>query len=235
MQRTFPVASRTPPTSAAPFVPETRDVHALAIAAAGCRGCELYARATQTVFGEGPNGARVVLVGEQPGDSEDRIGRPFVGPAGALLDLALEAAGIPRADVYVTNAVKHFKWKLAPRGKKRLHAKPSRSEVQACRPWLDAELAAIRPAVLVLLGATAAQALLGAKFSVLAMRGRVLATPLARATIATVHPASVLRAPDEDARRAARAQFFADLAVAGDCYRAAERHEACRAIAPKGE
>ncbi|HXH05476.1 MAG TPA: UdgX family uracil-DNA binding protein, partial [Vicinamibacterales bacterium] len=205
------VARRSPPSgTAAPLVPPRPTLAALKRAAAGCRACPLWRGATQTVFGEGRRGARVVLVGEQPGDAEDRAGRPFVGPAGRLLDRALAAAGIDRRDVYVTNVVKHFKWE--PRGKRRIHKKPSASEIAACRPWLDAELALVRPAVVVCLGATAAQALLGSSYRVSRARGRFVQTrPGAPAVMATVHPSSVLRAPDDRARRAAREAFVADL------------------------
>jgi uracil-DNA glycosylase family protein len=208
---------KIPEKTAAPFVPATRSLPVLRAAVQACRGCDLWRDATQAVFGEGDRHARLVLVGEQPGDSEDVLGRPFVGPAGKLLDAALEAAGVPRGDAYVTNAVKHFKF--TRRGKKRIHDKPTRYEQQACRPWLDAELAVLSPEIVVLLGATAAQALLGTSFKVTASRGQVLTTPLARFTIATVHPSSVLRAGDDEARRAAREAFFADLAVVGACYR----------------
>jgi DNA polymerase len=206
-----------PYETARPYLPHDRTLSALRAAAHTCHGCDLWREATQVVFGEGVAGARIVLVGEQPGDAEDEAGRPFVGPAGKLLDDALEAAGIARGDAYVTNAVKHFKF--TRRGKKRIHDKPTRYEQAACRPWLEAELEALAPPVVVLLGATAAQSLLGAKFKVTEARGQVLETPLAKFTIATVHPASVLRAPDHDARAAARASFFADLAVAGECLR----------------
>lgn len=158
-----------------------------------------------------------MFIGEQPGDSEDLAGRPFVGPAGRLLDDALAAAGVPRDAAYVTNVVKHFKF--TRRGKKRIHDKPNRHEREACRPWLDAELEAIAPEIVVLLGATAAQALMGSRFKVTEMRGRVLTAPWARQVIATVHPSSVLRAPDDEKRRAARLAFFADVAVVGACYR----------------
>jgi DNA polymerase len=170
--------------------------------------CPLHRDATQTVFGEGARGATVMLVGEQPGDHEDREGRPFVGPAGRLLDQALEEAGIGRGDAYVTNAVKHFKWR--PRGTRRIHQKPSWSEVAACRPWLDAELAVVRPDALILLGATAAQALLGRDFRVTRQRGEPVESALAPLVVATVHPSSILRAPD-DSRDAERAAFVADL------------------------
>jgi uracil-DNA glycosylase family protein len=180
--------------------------------AAGCRNCDLWRNATQTVFGEGPAQSDVVLVGEQPGDREDRVGRPFVGPAGAVLDDALLEAGIDRGRVYVTNAVKHFKWK--GRGKRRIHDKPSRGEIGACRPWLDGELAAIRPRVVVALGATAAQTLLGPSFRVTRSRGEVLEdTGIAPYVVATVHPSSILRESDEAARHAARRALAADLSV----------------------
>src|SRR5438132_8443778 len=179
--------------SAAPFVPKTISVRPLSAAAHECRGCDLYKTATQVVFGAGPNEARVMFVGEQPGDQEDRQGAPFVGPAGAMLDKALEDAGIPRSDVYVTNAVKHFKWE--PRGKRRIHKKPRASEIKACRPWLEAELRAIHPEVIVLLGATAAQSVMGAQFKLMANRGKVIQGEMGR-VVATIHPSAVLRAPD---------------------------------------
>jgi uracil-DNA glycosylase family protein len=179
--------------------------------AARCTRCELYANATQTVFGEGPRRARVMMVGEQPGDQEDRQGRPFVGPAGQLLERALAAAGIDRRVVYVTNAVKHFKWE--PRGKRRLHVKPNARELAACRPWLDGELAAVKPELLVCLGATAAQALLGRAFRVTRQRGLLLPSTLAPRVLATVHPSSILRAPDATARQRQLDDFVADLRV----------------------
>jgi DNA polymerase len=184
----------------------------LARAAKGCTACPLFERGTQTVFGEGPAGARLLLVGEQPGDAEDLAGRPFVGPAGRLLDRALEAAGIDRGRVYVTNAVKHFKW--VPRGKRRIHSKPNAMEIQACFPWLEAEIAAVRPAVVVALGATAAQALLGRAFRVTKQRGVPLASALAGQVVATVHPSALLRAPDDATRRAETERFIEDLRVA---------------------
>lgn len=183
-------------------------------AAQDCRGCGLYLRATQTVFGEGNAHARVVFVGEQPGDSEDRQGRPFVGPAGRIFDEALAAAGLDRGVTYVTNAVKHFKFE--ERGKRRLHKRPNTPEIKACSPWLRAELDTIRPEVLVLLGATAAQALFGSAFRVTAERGRPLASDLAPLVIATAHPSSVLRAPDDVARRAAFEALVADLRVVAE-------------------
>ena len=185
----------------------------LARDAAGCRACELWRGATQTVFGEGPVDAELMLVGEQPGDHEDLAGHPFVGPAGRVLDEALTAAGIDRADVYVTNAVKHFKWRA--RGTRRIHDKPNRMEVAACRPWLDGELAAVQPRVLVLLGATAAQALLGTAFRVTRERGRPIAgTEFAEQVLATVHPSAILRIPDRDARAEAERGLAADLRTA---------------------
>ncbi|GAO05157.1 UdgX family uracil-DNA binding protein [Anaeromyxobacter sp. PSR-1] len=202
---------RAPPGgTAAPLVPSRATLAALRRAAAGCTACPLWERGTQTVFGAGPPRATVMLVGEQPGNDEDRAGEPFVGPAGRLLDRALAAAGLDRRDAYVTNAVKHFKWE--PRGKRRIHQKPSAGEVRACRPWLDAELAAVRPRALVCLGATAAQALLGRGFRLTERRGQPVPSPLAEIVIATVHPSAVLRAPDDAARREALAGLVADLA-----------------------
>jgi DNA polymerase len=189
--------------------PDTRDLQALREAAAGCTGCPLFRDATQTVFGEGPRRAEIVLVGEQPGDQEDQRGRPFVGPAGRLLDRALAEAGIDRGKAYVTNAVKHFKWE--PRGKRRLHAKPGAREVAACRPWLLAELRAIRPHALVLLGSTAAQSLLGSKVRVLRDRGTVRESEHCPRTLVTVHPSSLLRATDEESREKNYAEFVRDL------------------------
>jgi uracil-DNA glycosylase len=196
--------------SAEDFFPKRVTLRTLAAAAEGCRGCDLYRNATQTVFGEGPRDAEVMLVGEQPGDREDISGRPFVGPAGALLDRALEEAGIDRGEVYLTNVVKHFKWKAAPRGKRRIHRKPDLHEVLACRPWLDAQVEQIRPVVLVLMGATAAQALFGSAFRVTKERGAFLESSLAPAVTATVHPSSILRARDADRERETAA-FVADL------------------------
>ncbi|MDX2094043.1 MAG: UdgX family uracil-DNA binding protein [Kofleriaceae bacterium] len=212
--------SRPPPAEvpgAEGFLPVEHNLHTLRSAVATCHGCPLYKGATQAVFGEGSASARVMLIGEVPGDSEDLAGRPFVGPAGKLLDEALAAAGIPRADSYVTNAVKHFKY--TQRGKRRIHDKPTRYEIEACHPWLGAELEMVAPQIVVLLGATAAQALLGSTFRVTKARGKLLSTDLATYTFATVHPASVLRAPDEEARHAARVEFFADIALAGEYYR----------------
>ncbi|HXR71375.1 UdgX family uracil-DNA binding protein [Actinocrinis sp.] len=192
------------------FVPSTGDLGALAKAAAHCQGCELYRDATQTVFGRGDRNARFVLIGEQPGDQEDRRGEPFVGPAGALLDRALAEAGIDPGETYVTNAVKHFRWKRA--GKRRIHEKPGAAHINACRPWLLAELSRLRPDVIVLLGATAGQALFGPKFRVGASRGVPVDWQAddgpKTTTVATVHPSAVLRAPDRDA---AYAGLLADL------------------------
>ena len=204
---TFVPSSQT--GSAAELIPERLTFDALREAAAGCQACDLWKRGTQTVFGEGPGTSEVMMVGEQPGDQEDLAGRPFVGPAGAVLDKALEEAGIDRSKVYVTNAVKHFKWQ--PRGKRRIHQKPNWSELAACRPWLDAELAVVKPRVLVCLGATAAQGLLGREFRVSRQRGELVESPLAPYVLATVHPSSILRAPDEDARREQMREFVADL------------------------
>jgi len=190
------VPGRNPYPTAAPFVPDRLSLTALRDAVQGCRGCPLYANATQAVFGEGSLKAGVMLVGEQPGDQEDLAGAPFVGPAGKLLDRALEEAGIDRGTTYVTNAVKHFKWKA--RGTRRIHDKPTWTEVMACRPWLDAELALVKPRALVLLGATAAQALLGKSFKVTQERGRPLDSELADLVVATIHPSAVLRAENRD-------------------------------------
>jgi uracil-DNA glycosylase family protein len=211
--------------SAAPFVPRSTSLRTLDAAADGCRGCDLYKTATQVVFGAGPSKARVMFVGEQPGDQEDLQGEPFVGPAGALLDKALEDAGIPRSDAYLTNAVKHFKWE--PRGKRRIHKKPRASEVKACRPWLEAELRAVKPQILVCLGATAAQAVMGPQFKLMQNRGKMLdaaggpkalAVPGGR-VVATIHPSSVLRAPDSEGRRAAYESLVADLKVVAKALR----------------
>ncbi len=182
-------------------------------AAAGCRACELWKLGTQTVFGEGEVGADLMLVGEQPGDKEDLAGRPFVGPAGRVLDHALDEAGIDRSDVYVTNAVKHFKWE--PRGKRRLHKRPDSGEVTACRPWLDREIELVRPRVVVCMGATAAQALLGRGFKVTKQRGELFPQEAGHVVTATVHPSSILRAPDQASRDAEMAAFVADLRAVG--------------------
>ena len=197
--------------TAAQLVPDRPSLPKLREAAAGCRACPLWETGTQTVFGEGARAAQVMLVGEQPGDREDREGRPFVGPAGRLLDEALVEAGIDRRLAYVTNVVKHFKW--VGRGKRRIHQKPNWSEIAACRPWLEAELAVVEPRVLVCLGATAAQALLGRDFRVTQRRGELVESDLAPTATATVHPSAILRAPDDESRRAEFAAFVDDLRV----------------------
>ena len=191
------------------LLPERPTLSKVRAIAAGCKACHLYERGTQTVFGEGPRRARVMLVGEQPGDAEDLAGHPFVGPAGKLLDTALDEAGIDRREVYVTNVVKHFKWE--PRGKRRIHAKPNAGEIGACRPWLDTEIALVKPHVLICLGATAAQALLGKSFKVSKQRGERVESALAPVVAATVHPSSILRAPDDDARHQEMRRFVEDL------------------------
>src|SRR5512133_2487547 len=197
--------------SAAELISAGAGLEKLRGAAAGCTACDLWRGGTQTVFGEGAGSAEVMFVGEQPGDREDREGRPFVGPAGRLLDEAMEEAGIDRTKAYVTNVVKHFKWQA--RGKRRIHAKPSWSEVAACRPWLDAELTVVKPEVLVCLGATAAQALLGKSFRVTRERGRPVDSDLAPSVLATIHPSAILRA-DAETRERERAAFVDDLEVA---------------------
>lgn len=197
--------------SAADFLPASRTQPALREAAARCRGCPLWQRGTQTVFGVGPCDARVMMVGEQPGHEEDLAGLPFVGPAGRLLDRALEEARIDRREVYVTNVVKHFKW--VAQGKRRIHAKPSPMEISACLPWLETELDLVKPEALVCLGATAARALLGPEFRVTRQRGEWVSARWAPHVMATVHPSSILRAPDEDARRVELERFVADLAT----------------------
>jgi uracil-DNA glycosylase len=195
--------------SARDFLPAERDLQSLAEAAQVCRGCELYKRGTQTVFGEGPAKASVIFVGEQPGDQEDLQGRPFVGPAGQLLDKAMEQAGIDRSQAYVTNAVKHFKWE--PRGKRRLHSKPNAREMSACRPWLEAEMEAIHPEIIVCLGATAAQSLLGPSFRITKQRGQIMQSDWGLPILATYHPSALLRAPDEVARAEMHKMFLSDL------------------------
>ena len=200
------------PLDATPFLPERRTLDALRDAAGGCRGCDLWDPATQIVFGEGPKDATFVLVGEVPGDHEDREGRPFVGPAGRELDKALEAAGIDRAETYVTNAVKHFRFEQ--RGKRRIHQKPDAKQIKACRPWLLAELDLLRPEALVILGATAAKSLLGNSFRLMAERGRPLESDFASLVVATIHPSSILRGRDGETRQAQRDILIADLRVA---------------------
>jgi uracil-DNA glycosylase len=193
----------------ASLLPERPTLGTVRAVASGCKACELYRRGTQTVFGEGPRRAALMLVGEQPGDAEDQAGQPFVGPAGRLLDRTLAEAAIDRQSVYVTNVVKHFKWE--PRGKRRIHAKPNAAEIAACRPWLDAEIALVKPKVLVCLGSTAAQALLGRAFRVSKQRGELVASPLAPIVTATVHPSAILRAPDDETRRGEMQRFVHDL------------------------
>ncbi len=203
------VMAKNPFPTARPWLPEKPTLPRLREAAAGCKGCDLWRRGTQTVFGEGSPHARVMMVGEQPGDKEDLQGRPFVGPAGAVLDKALAEAGIDRNDVYVTNIVKHFKWE--PRGKRRIHKKPNALEISACRPWLEAEIAVTRPEVVVLLGATAAQGILGRDFRVTQHRGEWVSSDIAPFVLATVHPSSILRAPDDESRHEEMRKFVADL------------------------
>ena len=209
MEKRLPSLTAAEPNDASPFVPESRSLSHLREAAAGCRGCHLWRRATQTVFGEGLKRARVMMVGEQPGDREDREGKPFVGPAGRELDKALEAVGIDRRDVYITNVVKHFSFE--ERGKRRLHKTPKRFEIDACRPWLDAELQSIDPEALVVLGATAGKALLGSGFKITQMRGRVIESDLAPIVAATIHPSAILRQRDDESRHAERLAFTRDL------------------------
>ena len=198
------------PNDATPFLPEQRSLKALREAAQSCHGCHLWRNATQTVFGEGQRKARVMLVGEQPGDREDREGKPFVGPAGRELDRGLEKAGIERTDAYVTNVVKHFKFE--ERGRRRIHATPKRFEIEACKPWLEEELRAVAPQAVILLGATAAKAILGSGFRVTKQRGELLESDLAPIVSATIHPSAILRAPDDAARESERRSFAADLA-----------------------
>jgi DNA polymerase len=195
--------------SAFEFIPDRPTIPKLWEAAQGCTACDLYKNATQAVLGVGPRQAAAFFIGEQPGDQEDLAGKPFVGPAGRVLDEALVEAGIPREEVYVTNSVKHFKWE--PRGKKRIHAKPTMGEVKACRPWLETELEIVKPQVIVCLGATAAQSLMGSKFKITVERGKFFDTSWASWLTATYHPSAILRMPDEEARQAARMLFVADL------------------------
>ena len=190
-------------------IPENADLESLREAAADCKACDLWRIATQTVFGEGGPRAKIVLIGEQPGNDEDLTGRPFVGPAGKLLDSALAEAGVDRTQVYVTNVVKHFKWE--PRGKRRIHKKPNSKEIAACRPWLEAEIKLLRPRVVVCLGATAAQTLLGKEFRVTKQRGQLIDSPIAPFVLATIHPSAILRAPDEESRGDELRQFISDL------------------------
>jgi len=209
-------ASNNGKATAAPFLPARLTIPNLQQAAAHCKGCDLWKNATQAVFGEGPAKAMVMFVGEQPGDQEDKLGHPFVGPAGRLLDEVLLEVGIDRSEVYVTNVVKHFKWEAAQRGKRRIHKKPRQSEIEACRPWLDAELKVVQPQVLVCLGASAAQALLGKSFRVTRDRGTLIPSGLAARVMATAHPSSILRAPDSRERERQRADFARDLRKVAD-------------------
>jgi DNA polymerase len=203
------VSKDQPKGSAEEFFPDRKSLKAFRDAAADCRACELWKRGTQTVFGEGTRRAEVFFVGEQPGNEEDLTGHPFVGPAGRLLNEALAEAGIDRSQTYVTNVVKHFKWE--PRGKRRIHKKPNAGEITACRPWLEAEIGLVKPKVIVCLGATAAQALLGSKFRVSKQRGQFIESTLAPYIMATVHPSSILRAPDDETRHVEKRRFIDDL------------------------
>jgi uracil-DNA glycosylase len=205
------IDSQSEPNDATPFLPERRTLGALRKAASGCRGCHLWRGATQTVFGEGLKRSRVMLVGEQPGDQEDRQAKPFVGPAGKELNRGLVAAEIARDEAYVTNVVKHFKFE--ERGRRRIHQTPKRFEIDACRPWLDEEMRVVEPEALVLLGATAAKALLGSSFRLTQHRGELLDSELAPIVTATIHPSAILRAPDDEARAAQRESFAEDLRV----------------------
>jgi uracil-DNA glycosylase family protein len=211
---TLAVSPKEARGDATPFLPPRKSLKSLREAAARCRGCHLYAPATQTVFSDGPKRARLMMVGEMPGDREDLAGRVFVGPAGRELDKALEAAGIARADVYITNVVKHFKFE--ERGKRRIHQKPGKREVDACMPWLRAELDVVKPTALLLLGATAAKALLGQEFKLTASRGRPIDSELAEIVVATIHPSAILRARDDASRQAQRDSFTADLGVVAE-------------------
>jgi uracil-DNA glycosylase len=204
------------------LTPAINTIAALRDAARDCTACDLYKTATQTVFGEGPSKSQIMFVGEQPGDQEDRAGHPFVGPAGKLLDEALEKVGIQHSKVYVTNVVKHFKWVAAARGKKRIHKKPRYSEIHACRPWLDAELRVVKPQILVCLGSTAAQSLLGRTFSVTRQRGQLIDSSLAPYVMATVHPSSILRTPDSKTRQLQMQAFISDLKAVSKLAKKAE-------------
>jgi uracil-DNA glycosylase len=206
MPRRLPKSGRP---EANPFVPHTTNLKKLQQAARECKNCDLWERGTQTVFGEGQANSKVMFIGEQPRNDEDLQGRPFIGPAGRLLDKLLVEAGVDRSKVYVTNAVKHFKWE--PRGKRRIHKKPNSVEIAACRPWLEAEIASVHPKMIVFLGATAAQALLGRDFRVTQHRGELLESPLAPHVMATVHPSLILRAPDEETRREEMRRFVEDM------------------------
>jgi DNA polymerase len=212
----MPKTTKSASRSAADYLPPRKTLPALRRAAADCKGCDLYKRATQTVFGEGKAGCAIMMVGEQPGDQEDLAGEPFVGPAGRLLDQVLAELEVDRQQVYVTNAVKHFKWE--PRGKRRLHSKPNSREISACRPWLEAELQVVKPRLVVCLGATAAQAVFGPAFRVTKQRGQILPSPFAANAMATYHPSALLRAPAET-RQQMRAEFTEDLQTALDWLR----------------
>lgn len=225
----LPIATGT----AADFIPPRPTLQTLREAARLCRGCKLWMVGTQTVFGEGPAPARVMIVGEQPGDQEDKEGEPFVGPAGRLLDAALAEVGLDRSQVYVTNGVKHFKWERGEKSKRRIHKKPNDGEIRACRPWLDQELKLVKPEVVLCLGATAAQALLGKTFRVTKSRGQRMNAPFADAVFATVHPSSILRAPDSAAREEARRAFVADLRKVAKFLGNGERE--VRRIAKRGD
>jgi|SRR5579864_1234351 len=203
--------------TAAPLIPEKPTLPKLRTAAAGCKACDLWKTGTQIVFGEGPTRAKILMIGEQPGDREDLAGRPFVGPAGLFLDRALATAGIDRSEVYLTNAVKHFKWE--PRGKRRIHKKPRASEIEACKPWLEAEIALVKPELVICLGATAAQSLLGKSFKVMRQRGEVLRSSFAPRVMATVHPSSLLRLKDDDDRHRQTERFIQDLRHAAQALR----------------
>jgi len=216
LDRTNQTVNPAEPTLTIHTIPGLRN------AAIDCKACDLWKTATQTVFGEGSSKPTIVFVGEQPGDQEDRAGHPFVGPAGKLLNKALEQAGIEHSKVYLTNVVKHFKWTPAERGKRRIHKKPRYSEIQACRPWLDAELRVLRPPVLVCLGATAAQSLLARDVSVERQRGQLISSSLAPSVLATVHPSSILRAPDENSRHLQMQAFINDLKIVAQLARKAE-------------
>lgn len=216
--------ARKPVLTAAPLVPLRPTLPVLREAASGCKACDLWKTGTQTVFGEGAPHAKVLFVGEQPGDKEDLAGKPFVGPAGGVLDKALAAAGIDRGETFVTNAVKHFKWE--PRGKRRIHKKPNSIEIAACRPWLNAEIEVVKPQVIVVLGATAAQALLGKDFKVTQRRGELIESELAPYIVATVHPSSILRAPDDNSRHHEMAKFIDDLKQVAKALRRTQRPRA---------
>ena len=219
-----PARRRITEHSAAQFLPDRRTPTALREAAAHCRGCALYEHATQTVFGEGPCPARVMMMGEQPGNDEDLAGRPFVGPSGRVLDRALDAAGLDRDRIYITNIVKHFKWK--PQGKRRIHDKPGAAEVEACRPWFEAELELVKPDVLVCLGATAAQAVLGRQFRITAERGQFVPSLLGPRVFATVHPSSLLRIDDDATREQEMDRFIEELKLVAVAVKAGDKRRA---------